>query len=74
MENRGIANCIAHGAWLRAKDVGRRAQDLGERTKDFYFSFPANAGSLFLAGQVVRLNVCVGRETLKGIEGERVAK
>jgi hypothetical protein len=27
-------------------------------------SFPANAGSIFLAGQVVRLNVCVGRETL----------
>ena len=37
-------------------------------------SFPANAGGIFLAGQVVRLNVCVGRETLREFDGERVAK
>jgi hypothetical protein len=36
-------------------------------------SFPANAGSIFLAGQVVRLNVYVGRETLREFDGERVA-
>ena len=39
-----------------------------------HISFPANAGSIFLAGQVVRLNVCVGRETLREFEGERAAK
>ena len=42
-------------------------------SKNFYHSFPANAGSMFLAGHVVRLNVCVGRETLREVKGERVA-
>ena len=39
------------------------AKGARRRARGVYFSFPANAGSLFFAGQVVRQNVCLPRHS-----------
>ncbi len=46
---------------------------MAAKERGAFFHFPAKAGGIFLAGHVVRLNVCVGRETLRELEGDRVA-